>query len=184
MSNRWQATATYTLGGLWSAEGQPLTGVPGGVPREVPFAVAPDLGAEWSLAESDQRHRAVFSGIWQVGRGFQLSGLLYLGAGIRDDSLYGGDRRGLGAGGEARLRPDGTIVPRNVFMQPMENRTDIRLQQRVRLAPRVSLDLIAEAFNLFNRANITLENEESSLDYNDAIAGQFRTMQFGFRLAF
>lgn len=184
MSNRWQATATYTLGGLWSAEGQPLTGVPGEVPREVPFAVAPDLGAEWSLAESDQRHRAVFSGIWQVGRGFQLSGLHYLGAGIRDDSLYGGDRRSLGAGGEARLRPDGTIVPRNAFLQPMENRTDIRLQQRVRLAPRVSLDLIAEAFNLFNRANITLENEESSLDYNDAIAGQFRTMQFGFRLAF
>ena len=33
MSNRWQAGATYTLAGLWSAEGQPLMGVPGSVPR-------------------------------------------------------------------------------------------------------------------------------------------------------
>jgi hypothetical protein len=184
MSNRWQATATYTLSGLWSAEGQPLMGVPGRTPTEVPFAVAPDLGAEWSLAESDQRHRAVFSGIWQVGRGFQLSGLHYFGAGNRDEALYGGDRRGLGAGGEARLRPDGTIVERNSFMQPAENRTDIRVQQRVPLPNGISADLIAEAFNLFNRPNYTLESEEISLDYNQPIAAQFRSAQLGFRLTF
>ena len=29
MSNNWQAGATYSLAGLWSAEGQPLMGVPG-----------------------------------------------------------------------------------------------------------------------------------------------------------
>ena len=69
MSNRWQAGATYTLGGLWSAEGQPLTGVLGSVPQEVPFTVAEDLGGPtgWTFAQSDQRHRAVFNGIWQVG---------------------------------------------------------------------------------------------------------------------
>jgi hypothetical protein len=184
MSNRWQASATYTLSGLWSAEGQPFMGVPGAEPAPVPFEVAPDLGGEWSFAESDQRHRAVFSGIWQVGKGFQVSGLHYLGAGNRSDTLYGGDRRGLGAGGEQRLRPDGTIVPRNSFLQPAQNRTDIRIQQRIPLPGRVSVDLMADAFNLFNRSNFELETQESSLDYGEPAIGQYRSMQFGFRLTF
>ena len=87
-------------------------GVPGSEAGQVPFAVAEDLGGPggWTYALSDQRHRAVFNGIWQVGRGFQLSGLHYWGAGNRASSNYGGDRRNLGAGGEGRLRPDGTIV--------------------------------------------------------------------------
>ena len=102
MSNRWQAGATYTLGGLWSSEGQPLGGVPGSVPQEVPFTIAEDLGGPtgWTFAQSDQRHRAVFNGIWQVGRGFQVSGVHYFGAGNRAAGSYGGDRRNLGAGGE------------------------------------------------------------------------------------
>ena len=183
MSNRWQAGATYTLSGLWSAEGQPLMGVRGATPSEVPFEVAPDLGAEWSLAQSDQRHRAVFNGIWQVGRGFQVSGLHYFGAGNRASSNYGGDRRALGAGGEQRLRPDGTIVPRNAFLQPAQNRTDIRFQQRL-AAGAMSVDLMAEAFNVFNRPNWTLETQESSLDYGKRVAAQYRTAQFGFRVAF
>jgi hypothetical protein len=184
MSNRWQASATYTLSGLWSAEGAPFQGVPGAEPAPVTFAVAPDLGGEWSFAESDQRHRAVFSGIWQVGRGFQLSGLHYLGAGNRDSTIYGGDRRGLGAGGEQRLRPDGSIVPRNSFLHPAQNRTDIRVQQRLPLPGRVAIDLMVDAFNLFNRSNFELETQESSLDYGEPAIGQYRSMQFGFRVTF
>jgi hypothetical protein len=185
LSNRWQAGATYTLAGLWSAEGQPLMGVPGQTPIEVPFPVAEDLGGPggWTFAESDQRHRAVFNGIWQVGRGFQLSGLHYFGAGNRGSSNYGGDRRGLGSGGEQRLRPDGTIVPKNAFIQPAQNRTDIRVQQRLPL-PRVPIDLIAEAFNVFNRPNWELETQESSADYGERVAAQYRSAQFGFRMTF
>jgi hypothetical protein len=185
MSNRWQAGATYTLAGLWSAEGQPLMGVPGQVPTEVPFEVAEDLGGPggWTFADSDQRHRAVFNGIWQVGRGFQLSGLHYFGAGNRDSGNFGGDRRGLGAGGEQRLRADGTIVPKNTFIQPGQNRTDIRIQQRISL-PSLSIDLIAEAFNVFNRPNWTLETQESSADFGERVAAQYRSAQFGFRLTF
>ena len=184
MSNRWQASATYTLSGLWSGEGRPFMGVPGGPPQPVPFDVAPDLGGEWGLAESDQRHRAVLNGIWDVGHGFQISGLHYFGAGIRSAANYGGDARRLGAGGEQRLRPDGTIVPRNSFIQPAQNKTDLRFQQRIRLHGRASIDLMAEAFNIFNRPNWRLETQESSRDYGQRVAGQYRTMQFGFRLTF
>jgi hypothetical protein len=78
-SNRWQASATYTLSGFWAADSRPFSGL-----YIVPFPTVPDLGGEWGLSEDDQRHRAVFSGIWQVGHGFQVSGLHYLGAGIRE----------------------------------------------------------------------------------------------------
>ena len=63
----------------------------------------------------------------------------------------------------ARLRPDGTIVPRNSLMAPAQNRTDVRVQQRVDLPGRASLDLIGEAFNLFNRPNWTIGTQESRL---------------------
>ena len=194
LSNNWQAGATYSLAGLWSAEGQPMMGVPGTTPIAVPFPVVEDLGGPggWTYALTDQRHRAVFNGIWQVGHGFQVSGLHYWGAGNRASSNYGGDGRGLGAGGEGRYRvattpqgAAGTVVPKNVFMQPQQNRTDLRLQQRIALPNRIAIDVIAEAFNIFNRQNFTLGTVESSLtDYGKPVAGQYRSAQFGFRMSF
>jgi hypothetical protein len=179
MSDNWQFSATYTLSGLWNTENQPFSGL-----SIVPFEVAPDLGNEWSFSEDDQRHRAVFNGIWQVGKGFQVSGLHYLGAGIRDATTYGGDLRNTGAGFAERLRPNGTIVPRNAFIQPAQNRTDLRLQQRVPLGGAASVDLIAEVFNVFNRPNWTIDTVESSGTFGQRVSGQYRTAQAGFRVTF
>jgi hypothetical protein len=179
MSSRWQASATYTLSWFYNAENQPFQGL-----TIVPFRVQPDLGNEFTLANDDQRHRLVVNGIWQVGRGFQVSGLHYLGAGIRSASSYGGDLRNLGAGGTARLRPDGSIVPRNSFIQPAQNKTDIRLQQRIPLGGRVAIDGIAEVFNVFNRQNLTLQAEESNRAFGRPTQGQYRQAQLGFRLMF
>ena len=179
MSQRWQASATYTLSWFYNSENQPFQGL-----EIVPFAVQPDLGGEFGLSGDDQRHRAVFNGIWQVGKGFQLSGLHFFVAGIRSGASYGGDLRNLGAGGQARLRPDGTIVPRNDFMQPAQNKTDVRVQQRIPLGGRVSLDGIAEVFNVFNRPNWGVTNTESSANYNKRTSAQFRSAQVGFRLTF
>lgn len=60
----------------------------------------------------------------------------------------------------------------------------MRVQQRVPLPNRRSIDLIAEAFNVFNQPNWTIETQESAADYGKRITGQNRTMQFGFRLTF
>ena len=179
-TNRWQASATYTLSGLWTADSRPFSGL-----YLVPFPTAPDLGGEWGLSEDDQRHRAVLSGIWQVGRGFQLSGLHYLGAGIRDASNYGGDGRNTGSTFSGRLRPDGTIVPRNSIISPSQNRTDLRVQQRISFAGRMSIDGIVEVFNIFNRPNWTIGVQESTPgQYLSHINAQYRTAQVGFRLTF
>jgi hypothetical protein len=185
MSNRWQASATYTLSGLWDAESVPFTGDPATsrfIP--VPFATAPDMGGEWALSNSDLRHRMVFNGIWEVIGGFQVSGLFYRGSGTRDSGFYGGDLRETGADFSMRLRPDGTIVPRNSFVQPAENRVDLGLRQRIPLGGRAAVDLIAGVFNVFNANNFVLIAEEGRSDYQDPESGQYRTAQFGFRVSF
>ena len=186
MSNRWQASATYTLSGLWDALGKPLQGAPRSTPVPVDFELAPDLNGEYGLSSTDLRHRAVLSGIWEVGRGFQLSGTHYTALGERAETIYGGDLRNLGSSSAPiqRLRLDGTIVPKNSFTQPARNRTNVRVQQRVPLPRAASLDLIAEAFNVFNSPNWTISTQENNALYGRRTAGLFRTMQLGFRLLF
>jgi hypothetical protein len=178
-SNRWQASATYTLSGLWNQDSFPFQGL-----EPVAFETQPDLGGEWGLSADDQRHRFVFNGIWQVGYGFQVSGIHFFSAGNRLSTNYGGDNRQFG-GGSGRLRPNGTIVERNAFLGPVQNRTSVRLQQRIPLGGPRSIDAMAEIFNLFNRTNYTLGTSESApTQYLQPIAGEYRLAQFGFRLSF
>ena len=49
-----------------------------------------------TLAATDQRHRATFNGIWDMGRGFQVSGLYFFGSGERFSTSWGGDLRNMG----------------------------------------------------------------------------------------
>ena len=155
----------------------------------VPFPVAADLGGEYGLGTTDQRHRATFNGIWQVGRGLQLSGLYFFGSGQRFVTSYGGDLRLCGQGCD-RLRPDGTITPRNAFVGNPIHRVDVRLQQRFRLGSRVTLDGMLEAYNLFNHENYgSYETRESNANYgrpipNLSIVYQPRMLQLGFRTTF
>ena len=94
-----------------------------------------------------------------------------------------GRRRPPPAGG-GRLRPDGSIVARNSLIAPAQNRTDLRLQQRIPLHGRASIDAIAEVFNIFNRANFGIGTVENNAQYLQNVTAQTRTMQFGFRLTF
>jgi hypothetical protein len=179
-SNRWQGAATYTLSRLYNADTHPFSGL-----EPVPFATAPDLGGEWGISADDQRHRMVLNGIWQVGHGFQLSALHFFAAGIRLAHTYGGDVRGTGANFSQRLRPDGTIVPRNDLLAPAQNRTDFRVQQKIPLGSRRSFDLIADVFNVFNRPNWGIGTQESTTtQFLQHTSAQVRTAQVGFRLTF
>ena len=201
MSRRWQASATYTLSALRDAQPFPYQyGLLNGVVtrHKIDFPLAPDMGGEYTLASTDQRHRAVFNGIWDVGYGFQLSGVYFYGSGKRFSTSYGGDLRGVGEsnGGALgtpvtpRLRPDGTVVPRNNLVGSPIHRVDLRVQRHFRFAGHVAVDGILEAFNLFNRANygsyVTQESNRSygQPSFNSNIAYQPRMLQLGFRYAF
>jgi len=185
-SNRWQASANYSLSQIKNDDpSQPMSGT-----TLVPFPVAPDMGGEYGLAETDQRHRAVFNGIWQVAYGFQVSGLYFYGSGERLANNCGGDRRGWARGGTARLCADGSIVERNSFVRGSIHRLDMRLQQRVPVGNAFSLDGIFEMFNVFNRENYgSYTVDQSSPRYglpnaSTNLAFAPRTIQLGFRATF
>ena len=95
----------------------------------------------------------VFNGIWQVGKGFQVSGIYFYGSGQRTQAVCGCDARGLQITSIDRLRLDGTIIPREAFVGEPIHRVEVRLQQRVPLGGSVALSGYAEVFNLFNHAN-------------------------------
>jgi len=118
---------------------------------------------------TDQRHRLVFNGIWQVGYGFQLSGVYFYGSGQRNQVVCGCDARGLQIASVDRLRLDGTIIPRESFVGQPIHRVEMRLQERVRLHGRATLDGFVEVFNVFNRANYGLYDlTESKQDIRTA----------------
>jgi hypothetical protein len=205
LANRWSGSATYTLAGYKDSEAQPLTGL-----DEVPFEVQPDLGNEYTFAEGDQRHRAVLSGIWDAGWGFQLSGIYFYGSGMRNSTSWGGDARGIGGtqqGGRmvpaascavARTRlgydtltgSDGScIIPRNSWAGNPLHRMDMRLQRRFQFG-RVSFTPLIEVYNVFNHENYgsyttTVNNARYGLpNVNSNVAYQPRMMQLGFRSTF
>ena len=120
-----------------------------------------------------------------------MSGLYFFGSGQRLQTSCGGDRRDQqGASPTGRLCADGTISPRNNLMQDPIHRVDMRLQQRIPLGGRASIDGILELFNVFNRANYQsyvldmssprfgLPNASTNLSYAP------RTVQLGFRATF
>ncbi len=185
-SDRWQAAATYTLGFYKEAEAQPLSGFT----QVVPFPVTPDLGNEYTYSAGDQRHRAVVNGIWEVGRGFQVSGLYFYGSGMRFVTSYGGDRRDSGGQAGGRLRPNGTLVARNDFVGRPIHRVDMRLQQRIPWLQRVRLDGMVEIFNLLNHENYgAYTTAESNARYglpnsNPSVVYKARMVQLGFRATF
>jgi hypothetical protein len=181
----WQASATYTLGGVWDKY-VPYSGI-----APVPFPVAPDLGGEYSHAVTDQRHRAVFNGIWRLPYDFQVSGLYFFGSGERFLTEWGTQLRDYGGNfGERRLRPDGTIVPRNNFVGKPIHRVDLRLQRRFPLLGRAGIDGLIEMFNVFNHENYgTYNTREVSSSYgapqqDPSVAYAPRMLQLGFRLTF
>jgi hypothetical protein len=205
-SSRWQATATYTLG--FFKDGLPVRPQwylgPDGIMarRDVGFPLAADMGGDYSYAGSsiaggfgqagDQRHRAVLNGLWDIGYGVQLSGIYFFGSGERFATNTGVDLRqqGNNAASELRLRANGTISERAAIIGDAIHRFDMRLQKRLALGSRVTLDGLFEVYNLFNHANYgSYTTVESSPQYgqpsqNINVAYQPRMLQLGFRVAF
>ena len=153
--------------------------------------MAKDIAGEYGLAATDQRHRAVFNGIYAPGFGIQVSGLYFYGSGARMAKRYGSDIRDVGFNLMAtqRLRPDGSFIPRNNFVGLPIHRVDLRVQKSIVLGGR-TISGIVDVFNVFDRANYgsyTL-TETSASDgkpsYNSNLAYQARMLQFGVRLAF
>jgi len=130
-----------------------------------------NLRQDYALSDLDQRKRFTMTALWQppfsrIGSkplrrafdGFQVSGILML----ADGRPYSGFTSGnptpagilgglLGVGGSSRLPWTG----RNIYTYPGAATLDLRLAREIKFSERFRWQLLAEAFNVFNRVNIT-----------------------------
>ena len=165
----------------------------GGVELQaVPFATAPDLGGEYTLAVGDQRHRAVVNGIWVSLELVPVEWPLLLRIRNAIPTNWGVDVRQVGSNRPTwlRLRPNGTIVETNSFVGDQLHRVDMRIQRRFNIFGRTAVDGIIEVYNVFNRANYGgYTTSEVNTSYglptrNENVVYAPRMFQLGFRLTF
>jgi hypothetical protein len=124
-----------------------------------------DLRAERGPSDNDQRHRLVVSGTLgappagsgdgarRLLRGFQLGYIFTYASRLPFNILTGNDRNG---DTNFNDRPAG--VSRNAGRGFDYASLDLRLSRSFRLTDRVGLEVLAEGFNVLNRANFALPN--------------------------
>jgi TonB dependent receptor len=162
-----------------------------------------NLAAEHSLSTFDQRHKIVIAGVldspWKnkILAGFQLSPIIRYNSPHPFNLLAGtnvnNDRH------STTDRPPG--AGRNTGIGPNYFDVDMRLSNRIRLGEKASLQLMLEAFNIFNRTNYGSVNNvvgviappfdlrgSSALSPSQPLgftsAFPKRQLQFGVRLSF
>jgi hypothetical protein len=115
-----------------------------GSQRSDQFSIGPD----WGPAANDQRHTLVVNGSVLLPYDFQVAGIVNAGSGY----VILGTRvpEDLNGDGIFNDRPPG--VGRNSFRGEATAKTDVRVTKTVRIGA-VSLQGIAEVFNIFNRRN-------------------------------
>ena len=171
-----QAAIAYTYGKVTDTAPDATAVVPNGS-DDAKFGPDP---TRFSLADgpgnNDQRHRLVLSGVWHIDYVDADSGFAHA---LLDDwslswiaSYQSGQPYSKTITND--LNRDGNtrndIVPgsRNRDNLPSATTVDLRLAKRIPFADRFALELIVEAFNLFNEDNI---NSQRTVFYNYNVSG-------------
>ncbi|MDQ2870407.1 MAG: TonB-dependent receptor [Acidobacteriota bacterium] len=164
-SSNWTARVAYTYSKVLDNKPDATAVVPG--TDDAKYAQDPfNLNGDWAPGDNDVRHRLVVSGLWAIdtGRdnpngfvrfftsGWSVAGIVTYQTGqpysamintdLNNDQNFSNDR----APGFAR----------NTFRLPSVFSVDPRISKHVGIGP-VDVELIAEAFNVFNNKNVTLQ---------------------------
>jgi Carboxypeptidase regulatory-like domain len=180
-SNNFQLAGAYTFGKVIDDSPDQTSVVPftfdDAKMTQNPLNTSSDRGP----GVSDQRHRFVLSGIWnldyaqhlpRVARGFlggwEVSGIFTAQSGEPYSGLLGFDLNG-----DSNSRTDRTPgLGRDTFATPRIVDLDARITRNVRLTETTKLQFIAEAFNLFNHANIiAVNNTQYSVSTKSSVCG-------------
>ena len=157
-----------------------------------------NIRGEMGLSDNDQRHRLVVSGTlsapleatkegWRRAlKDFELSYIFTYASRLPFNILLGSDRN---LDTNNNDRPSG--VGRNTGRGFDYASLDMRVSRRIRLNERVSVDVLAEGFNLFNRANYGVPNNTFGPGTiplpaygQPTLAFDPRQFQFGLRINF
>ncbi|MCS6884304.1 MAG: TonB-dependent receptor [Acidobacteriota bacterium] len=138
-------------------------------------------GLDRGPGESDVRHRFVLSGLYDLNiatafgsdnsvakaifDGYTLSGIFTASSGRPFSATVAADLNG-----DGNVRNDRVpFVGRNTIFGPSFYQLDMRLQKSIRTSETTKIDLIVEAFNLFNRTNVTAINTNQFLLVNGVL---------------
>ena len=126
-----------------------------------------DLSSESGYSNFDRRHKFAANAVWSprvasdrsgftraIFDNWTLAPAITIFSGLpftaqADNNLTGS------SGGGARV----PFITRNVFRAPAQATVDFRLSRRFRFTESVNLEVLGEAFNLFNRVNVTSVND-------------------------
>jgi hypothetical protein len=124
-----------------------------------------DLRDDFGYSDSDQRHRFVFSSVYEVGRvksdskllrilfnDYSLSGITQIQSGFAYSAQIGADINRDGNSRDDRVPG----IKRNSFRTGNIYQSDARITRTIRLSETAKLRLILEGFNIWNRANTGL----------------------------
>jgi outer membrane receptor protein involved in Fe transport len=162
-SRRFQFTAAYTLGKVRDDVPESLVFNPGGGAEASLLSDPSNARADRGTGLLDARHRFVVNGVWELnaGRldgpakaifdGWEVSGIFIVQSGYAYSGLVNFDLNN--DGNPFTDRPPGQA--RNTFRLPATVTFDPRLTRNVRITEGIGLQFIWEAFNVFNRANIS-----------------------------
>ncbi len=162
-SHNWQAKLAYTLSRVLDDKPDATAVVPQGS-DDAKYASDPrDFGADYAPGDNDVRHRLVFSGVWNLDypgstqngllrfftSGWTLSGIVSFQTGQPYSLTINGDLNN--DGNDRNDRSPGTS--RNSQRLPSLFSVDPRISRHIPVGP-VDVELIAEAFNVFNAKNV------------------------------
>jgi len=164
-SQNFQFLGAYTLSKVIDDHPFPFDLVPGNAGLESDQLYEPtNPRADRALGNVDARHRFVLSGIWDLHyadglsqpakailSGWEFSGILAVQSGLPYSGLVNYDLNNDGNAFNERTPGQ----PRHIFRFPTTVSLDPRLTRTVRFNERVRMQFIVEAFNVFNRANIS-----------------------------
>ena len=149
-----------------------------------------DLSKDWGRADNDQRHRVVFSGAVQKG-GFQFGGMVQAYS-APPFNITSGVTTIQGTAGRPIV--DGEFIERNAGEGTAFFSANARISQTFRLRGRLQFEVLAEGFNLTNRANVVTRNTNFGTGayptnppptFGQVTAvGEPRSFQFGARVRF
>jgi carboxypeptidase family protein/TonB-dependent receptor-like protein len=124
-------------------------------PDGLPLQFSPDR--EMGPADFDRRHRFVLSGSVRAPGEIQVAAIVAAASARPFTPLAGADMNGDGLPFADRARTDpldpATSVGRNSERMNAEAQVDVRVSRRFALGSSVSVDVLFDAFNLFNRTN-------------------------------
>jgi len=163
-----QASFAYTLGKVEDTKPDATAVVPGNAGDDSKHVSNPaNFEADRAPGDNDIRHRAVFSGYWDLAYwrdshgvakavldGWAFSWIAALQTGPPYSERIAND-----------VNNDGNrfndIVPgsRNTHRLPTAYNLDLRVSRRIPLGSRARLELIGEAFNVLNHTNITSQRD-------------------------